>query len=140
MGYNLNILVLCFQAEVPGHSLRSFPNKTDHTLSMSPSPQSYWTVVFMDMTVVNSLHWSRGRATGRGAKVTSCAECFLRAAPNRCQPTINRGLLTKVSFLTPSSFSINQSSTLHHDKRTGNSLPTFKAIGRYEEGRYARKM
>lgn len=83
----------------------------------------------MNMTVVNSLHWSRGRATGRGAKVTSCAECFLEAAPNRCQPTINRGLLTKVSFLTPSSFSISQSSTLHHDKRIGNSLPTFKAIG-----------
>ena len=131
MGFIPNIPAPWLKAEAAGYFPRWEPDR-ETTRSASPPPHNpIGCVVFRKMTAVNSLHWSRGRATGRGAEVTSCAEHFLGVAPNHSQPTINRWLLTKVSFLTPSTIFINHSSTCYFTpwfKRIRNSLPTSKAI------------
>lgn len=95
MGFILNILVLWFQAEDPGHFLRSFPNRQTTHLA-SPLPQSYWTVVFMEYDSGQHFIGQEGEPQ-EGCKVTSCAECFSSGGtqqPANHQP----GLLTNVSF------------------------------------------
>lgn len=94
------------------------PNRQTTHLA-SPPPHNLTDCIY-EHAVVNSPYWSRGRATGKDAKVTSCAECFLGVAPNRSQPTINQGLLTNVFnsiflFYQPVKH-------CHQDKRIKNSL------------------
>ena len=128
MGFILNFLVLWFQAEAPGHFLRSFPNRqTTHLASRLPHNLIGLWYLWIWQCQLTSL--VKRESHRKGCKGHFLCWVFPRSG-TQPQPANRQPRIAYKRFLFNSIFLFYQPvKHCHHDKRIGNSLPTSKATG-----------